>query len=82
MSPAEAAEKVAALRAELTRHEHAYYVLDDPTVPDAEYDRLFEALRRLEAAYPELQTEDSPTQRVGGAPRPELAAVRHDVPMP
>ena len=82
MSPAEAAEKVAALRAELTRHEHAYYVLDDPTVPDAEYDRLFEALRRLEAAYPELQTEDSPTQRVGGAPRPELAAVWHDAATP
>jgi DNA ligase (NAD+) len=58
-----------ALREEIARHDHAYYVLDAPTVPDAEYDRLFRELQQLEAAHPELLTPDSPTQRVGGARR-------------
>jgi DNA ligase (NAD+) len=70
-----------ALRTELERHDHAYYVLDAPTVPDAEYDRLFRELQALESAHPELITPDSPTQRVGGQPSPELAAVHHAVPM-
>lgn len=70
-----------ALRAELQAHDHAYYVLDAPTVPDAEYDRLFRELQALELAHPELLSPDSPTQRVGGAPSPELASVAHRVPM-
>ncbi len=79
--PAEVLERVARLRAEIERHNRAYYELDAPTVPDAEYDRLFRELQQLEAVHPELLTPDSPTQRVGGAPAPELAAVRHSVPM-
>lgn len=69
------------LRNELNRHAHAYYVLDNPSIPDADYDQLFRELQQLEAAHPELATPDSPTQRVGGAPLPEFAQVRHDVPM-
>ena len=73
--------RAAALRAEIERHNHAYYVLDAPTIPDAEYDRLFEELRGLEREHPELLTADSPTQRVGGAPLDQFAPVRHAVPM-
>ncbi len=69
------------LRAELNRHGHAYYVLDNPSIPDAEYDQLFRELQALEEAHPELQSPDSPTQRVGGAPLPEFSQVQHDVPM-
>ncbi len=69
------------LRDELNRHAHAYYVLDAPSIPDAEYDRLFRELESLEAAHPELITADSPTQRVGGTPLPQFSQVRHDVPM-
>jgi DNA ligase (NAD+) len=71
----------AKLRSELQRHNHAYYVLDNPTVPDAEYDRLFRELQSLEGAHPELITPDSPTQRVGGAPLAQFKQVRHTVPM-
>ena len=74
-------ERVAQLRAELARHDHAYYVLDAPTVPDSEYDRLFRELDALESSYPELRTADSPTQRVGGKPLAQFAPVRHRVPM-
>jgi len=73
--------RAAALRAEIQRLDHAYYVLDAPLVPDEDYDRLFRELQDLEAAHPELRTADSPTQRVGGAPLPEFAAVHHRVPM-
>jgi DNA ligase (NAD+) len=66
---------------ELNRHAHAYYVLDQPTIPDAEYDALFIELQQLEIKHPELMSVDSPTQRVGGAPLPEFAQVQHDVPM-
>jgi DNA ligase (NAD+) len=69
------------LRAELNRHGYAYYVLDQPSIPDAEYDVLFRELQALEAVHPELQSPDSPTQRVGGAPLPEFSQVQHDVPM-
>jgi DNA ligase (NAD+) len=69
------------LRSELERHNHNYYVLAAPTVPDAEYDRLFRELQDLEQQYPELRTPDSPTQRVGGAPRSDLPKVRHGLPM-
>ena len=76
-----AAERARALRAEIARHSHAYYVRDAPTIPDAEYDRLFRELQALEAADPDLLTPDSPTQRVGGAPLPVFAQVVHRTPM-
>ena len=76
-----AAERAAALRREIEKHNHAYYVLDAPTVPDAEYDRLFRELQAIEAAYPELVPPDSPTRRVGGTPLSAFATVRHGVPM-
>ena len=77
----EDAARAAALRRELERHAHAYYVLDAPTVPDAEYDRLFRELQDLEGRYPELATADSPTRRVGGRPLAQFAPVVHAVPM-
>ena len=58
-------ERAAALRAVLRHHNHRYYVLDDPEIPDAEYDRLFSELQALERDFPEVRTQDSPTQRVG-----------------
>ena len=70
-----------ALADQLNEANHRYYALDDPSIPDAEYDRLFRELQTLEAAHPELQTPDSPTQRVGGAPLAAFAPVRHAVPM-
>ncbi|KFX30272.1 NAD-dependent DNA ligase LigA [Ralstonia solanacearum] len=73
--------RAASLRAALNRYAHEYYVLDQPSVPDAEYDRLYRALEALEAEHPELRTPDSPTLRVGGAVLPEFAPVRHVVPM-
>jgi DNA ligase (NAD+) len=73
--------RIGRLRAELERHNHAYYVLDAPTVPDAEYDRLFRELQELEAAHPEFDSPDSPTRRVGGAPVGAFGQVRHAVPM-
>lgn len=76
-----AVQRIAQLRAEIERHNHAYYVLDAPTVPDAEYDRLFRELQTLEAQHPELLTPDSPTQRVGGKVLDGFAPVRHAVPM-
>ena len=73
--------RAAWLRSELNRHNHAYYVLDNPTIPDAEYDNLFRELQALEQARPELASADSPTQRIGAAPLPQFAQVRHSVPM-
>ncbi len=70
-----------ALAEEIRHHDHLYYVLDRPEISDAEYDRLFEELRRLEAAHPEWVEPDSPTQRVGGAPLPSLPSSRHVAPM-
>ena len=58
--------RAAELRRQLQAHAHRYYVLDEPAIPDAEYDKLFQELQALEAAHPELQTADSPTQRVIG----------------
>ncbi len=72
---------IAALREELARHEHRYYALDDPAVPDAEYDRLLRELRELEAAHPQFVTADSPTRRVGGGMRGDFGQVRHELPM-
>src|SRR5437870_2183207 len=74
-------ERVAALRAEIERHNRLYYVEDAPELTDAEYDRLFRELQALEEAHPELATPDSPTQRIGGAPAKDLAPVRHELPM-
>jgi DNA ligase (NAD+) len=78
---ADAAAAARRLREEIARHDYAYYVLDAPTVPDAEYDRLYRELQALEAAHPELVTPDSPTQRVAGAASSAFAEVRHAVPM-
>ncbi|KIF82592.1 NAD-dependent DNA ligase LigA [Noviherbaspirillum autotrophicum] len=74
-------ERAAWLKAELDRHSHAYYVLDKPSIPDAEYDKMFRELVALEQAHPDLITSDSPTQRVGGKPLPQFEQVRHSVPM-
>jgi len=75
------AVRAAELRKQLHHHGHQYYVLDAPTIPDAEYDRLFKELQALEAAHPELLTPDSPTQRVGGKALDSFASVKHVVPM-
>ena len=77
----QAAERIAALRSEIDAHNYRYYVLDEPSVPDAEYDRLFKELRALEAEHPELVTAESPTQRVGGEALAAFGQVRHEVPM-
>ncbi len=79
--PAAEAAHAAHLRSEIERHNQAYYVLDAPSIPDAEYDRLFRELQALEQRYPELLTADSPTQRVGGTPLREFPQRRHGVPM-
>ena len=76
-----AAARAAELRAQLAQHDYRYYVLDDPEVPDAEYDRLMRELRALEAADPTLITPDSPTQRVSGTPSSAFGEVVHRVPM-
>lgn len=76
-----AAQRIQALRAELDEHNYRYYVLDEPSVPDAEYDRLFRELQALETEHPELVTPDSPTQRVGGEALSAFGEVRHEVPM-
>lgn len=68
-APDDARERVAELRHRITYHEHRYYVLDDPEISDAEFDALLQELEQLEAEHPDLVTPDSPTQRVGGAPR-------------
>ncbi len=73
--------RAAELREKIAGHNHDYYVLDRPTISDAEYDALFRELSSLEAEYPSLVTPDSPTQRVGGAPQSEFAPVHHAVRM-
>jgi len=73
--------RIAALRREISQHDYRYYVLDEPAVPDAEYDRLMRELRQLESAHPALITADSPTQRVSGQVAAGFAEVRHGVPM-
>jgi DNA ligase (NAD+) len=77
----ESADRAAQLRRSIEYHNYRYHVLDDPELPDAEFDRLLVELRELEARHPELVTPDSPTQRVGGAPSDEFQEVRHRVPM-
>ncbi|WP_214779212.1 NAD-dependent DNA ligase LigA [Exiguobacterium sp. s22] len=77
----EMAERVEELRKTLNQYGYEYYVLDRPSVPDSEYDRLMNELIQIETDYPELRTPDSPTQRVGGAPLDAFVKVTHDTPM-
>jgi DNA ligase (NAD+) len=81
MAASDARTRAKALRREIEQHNYNYYVLDQPTIPDAEYDRLFRELQAIEAEHSELVTPDSPTQRVGGKPLDAFATVRHAVPM-
>ncbi|MDO9400048.1 MAG: NAD-dependent DNA ligase LigA [Polaromonas sp.] len=85
LEPASVSDPVAArmdaLRRQLHHHAHRYYVLDEPQIPDADYDRMFQELQALEALHPELTSPDSPTRRVGGKPLQQFASVRHAVPM-
>lgn len=74
-------QRILALREEINLHNHRYYVLDEPSIPDAEYDKLMRALMELESQYPEAQSSDSPSQRVGGTPLDAFVSVRHRVPM-
>ena len=74
-------ERIEQLRKELQRHEYLYYVLDSPEISDAEFDRMMRELQELERQHPELITPDSPTQRVGGAPREGFVKVEHSSPM-
>jgi DNA ligase (NAD+) len=80
-APASVKKEVEGLREKLRHHEYRYYVLDDPEISDAAYDKLMERLKGLEAAHPQLVTPDSPTVRVGGAPREGFQTVRHARPM-
>ena len=80
-TPSIASQRAAVLREQLQQHAHRYYVLDEPSIPDAEYDRLFQELQAIEAAHPELLSADSPTQRVIGKVLAGFKAVRHTVPM-
>ncbi|USW98296.1 NAD-dependent DNA ligase LigA [Pseudomonas proteolytica] len=73
--------RILELRAELDQHNYRYHVLDEPSIPDAEYDRLFHELKALEAEHPDLVTRDSPTQRVGSAALSAFTQVRHEIPM-
>ncbi|SDS95194.1 DNA ligase (NAD+) [Pseudomonas asplenii] len=73
--------RILELRAELDQHNYRYHVLDEPSIPDAEYDRLYHELKALEAEHPELVTADSPTQRVGSAALTAFTQVRHEIPM-
>lgn len=81
MTPSQTQAEIAKLRKELNYHSYRYYVLDDPEITDAEYDRMFRKLQALEEKFPELVTPDSPTQRVGAAPLEEFETVTHTIPM-
>src|SRR5437588_12855258 len=74
-------DEIESQREAIRHHEYRYYVLDDPEISDAEFDRLTNELKKLEAAHPELVTADSPTQRVGGKPREGFVKVPHSTPM-
>ncbi|MEI3613806.1 NAD-dependent DNA ligase LigA [Pseudogracilibacillus sp. SO30301A] len=81
MNKQEAKEKMAALVDQLNIYAHEYYVLDNPSIPDAEYDKKYQELRKLEEAYPDLTFPHSPTKRVGGEPLEGFEKVEHEVPM-
>ncbi|MEO0927853.1 MAG: NAD-dependent DNA ligase LigA, partial [Cyanobacteria bacterium J06643_13] len=74
-------EKVAQLKVQLQKAGYAYYVLDQPIMEDSVYDQLYRQLQDLEAAYPELVTADSPTQRVGDRPAAKFTSVKHNIPL-
>ncbi len=80
-APAAERKEVESLREQIRYHNYRYHVLDDPEVPDAEYDRLMRQLQSLEREHPELISEDSPTQRVGDQPIAAFGTVQHRVPM-
>ncbi len=73
--------QLATLRQQIEQHNYHYYVLDEPLIPDAEYDRLFRELQQIEQHYPQLITPESPTQRVGAAPLKVFSQVVHEIPM-
>jgi DNA ligase (NAD+) len=79
--PRKITRRTAVLREQINYHNYLYYVLDNPEIPDAEYDKLFRELADLEGKYPALIAADSPTQRVGASPRAEFGEVKHAVPM-
>lgn len=81
MTPEEASTRVEQLRAELREHNYRYYVLDDPSITDIDYDRMMRELQELEGKYPQLLTPDSPSQRVGAAPLSAFETVEHRLPM-
>jgi DNA ligase (NAD+) len=81
MAAKEIEKKIEALREQIRRHEHLYFVLDDPEISDAEFDRLMNQLKQIEAEHPTLVTADSPTQRVGGKPREGVVKAAHSSPM-
>jgi DNA ligase (NAD+) len=81
MSSSAIKKTIESLREKIRHHEYRYYVLDDPEVSDAEFDKLMNELKRLEAEHPELVTPDSPTQRVGGKPREGFVKAKHSSPM-
>ncbi len=74
-------KRIQSLQTQLNEYAHHYYVLDNPIIPDAEYDRLFQELKQLENNYPQFIRPDSPTQRVGAAPLKEFPEVQHEIPM-
>ncbi len=80
-APRDVGKKIDALREKIRHHEHLYYVLDDPEITDADFDKLMQQLKNLEAEHPTLVTPDSPTQRVGGKPREGFVKVPHSSPM-
>lgn len=80
-APKHLVQRAAQLREQINYHNHRYYVLDRPEIPDAEFDRMVRALEDIEQQYPELISADSPTQRVGGVALPEFTQVRHALPM-
>src|SRR4249919_1196175 len=77
----DAEKKIDSLREKIRHHEYLYYVLDQPSISDQEFDQLMQQLKDLEAANPSLITPDSPTQRVGGKPREGFVKVPHSAPM-
>lgn len=79
--PEEVHQRYQRLKSELNQHNHAYYVLDDPSIPDSDYDRLMRELQDIEQQYAELRTPDSPSQRVGGMALDSFSQVKHEVPM-
>ncbi|WP_372864298.1 NAD-dependent DNA ligase LigA [Spongiibacter sp.] len=81
MSESSLRARLETLREQLHEHSHRYYVLDEPSIPDAEYDRLFRELQELEAAHPEWHSDDSPSRRVGAQPLTAFRQVRHETPM-